>query len=200
MTTKPRHDRSNALHTLLTIVAVGAGGLLLLLLILAAVGGSLFQIPRQGMPPEMAGLAVGRTAPELSAEGWINGEPAEYEGKITLVQGFFYDCPYCWQEAPEIAKLHKKYGDRVQFVALSSDPPSDQAKVQQFVAENHLTYPVGYGAIETLIGFEAQAFPVLWIVGSDGTVIWNLSEEGNQSLEEAIKAALAPKQPVRQKA
>lgn len=192
MTTEPRFDRSNALQTVLTIVAVGAGGLLLLLLILAAVGGSLFTIPPQSVPPEMAGLAVGRTAPELSAEAWINGEPAGYDGKVTVLQGFFYDCTYCWQEAPEIAKLHKKYGDRVQFVALSSDPPSDEARVQEFVNENHFRFPVGYGARETLIRFEVMAFPVLWVIGPDGTVVWNRAEEEKQSLEEAIKAALVP--------
>jgi hypothetical protein len=193
MPAQARFDRSSALQTVLTIVAVGAGGLLLLLLILVAVGGSMFQGPTRGMPPEMAGLAVGRTAPELAAEGWINGEPISYGGKVTVVQGFFYDCRFCWQHAPELVKLHEKYGDRVNFVALSTDPPQDQAKVQEFVDENRVTYPVGYGAIQTLIGFEAQAFPVLWLVGPDGTVIWNMAEEHQQSLEDAIEAALSPK-------
>jgi thiol-disulfide isomerase/thioredoxin len=199
MTTESRFDRSNALQTMLTVVAVGAGGLLLLLLILVAVGGSLFEVPRAGMPAEMAGLAIGRTAPELQAEGWINGEPTAYEGKVTVVQGFFYDCPYCWQEAPELAKLHASYGDRVQFVAISTDPASDQAKVQEFVDQNHLTYPVGYGAIDTLIRFEAQAFPVLWLVGPDGTVMWNMAEEEKQPLEDAIEAALAPRSSTQRK-
>lgn len=193
MPAESRFDRSSALQTVLTIVAVGAGGLLLLLLILVAVGGSLFRVADQGMPPEMAGLAVGRTAPELAAEGWINGKPADYDGKLTVVQGFFYDCRFCWQEAPELVKLHEKYGDRVNFVALSTDPPQDQDRVQEFVDENRLTYPVGYGAIQTLIGFEAQAFPVLWLIGPDGSVIWNMAEEPKQSLEDAIDAALTPK-------
>jgi Thioredoxin-like len=193
MPVESRVDRSSALQTVLTVIAVGAGGLLVLLLLLVAVGGSLFQVPERGMPPEMAGLAIGRTAPELAAEGWINGEPADYDGNLTLVQGFFYDCRFCWQEAPELVELHEKYGDRVNFVALSTDPPQDQALVQEFVDENRLTYPVGYGAIRTLIGFEAQAFPVLWLIGPDGTVIWNMTEEPKQSLEQAIEAALTPK-------
>jgi len=192
MSSQTRFERSSALQTVLTIVAVGAGGLLLLLLILVAVGGSLFEAPPRGMPPEMAGLAVGKAAPALAAEGWINGEPAGYSGNLTLVQGFFYDCRFCWQEAPEIVKLHEKYADHVNFVALSTDPPQDEARVQEFVDENGLRYPVGYGAIQSLIGFEAQAFPVLWLIGPDGTVIWNLAEEPKQSLEEAIEAALGP--------
>ncbi|MBA3312134.1 MAG: TlpA family protein disulfide reductase [Planctomycetota bacterium] len=192
MATQPRFDRSHALGTALKIVALAAGGLLFLLLVLVVVGGSLFEPPR-GMAPDMAGLAVGKTAPALAAEGWINGEPEAYDGKITLVQGWFYDCPFCWQEAPEIADLHAKYGDRVAFVALSPDPPSDIEKVQEFVDKGGLKYPVGYGARDTLVGFEAAAFPVVWLVGSDGTVIWNGAVEGEQSLEQAIKAALSPR-------
>jgi hypothetical protein len=193
MPAQSRSDRSSALQTVLTIVAVGAGGLLALLLILVAVGGSLFRLPDQGIPPEMAGLAVGETAPDLGAAGWINGEPGSYDGNLTVVQGFFYDCRFCWQEAPELVKLHDKYGDRVNFVALSTDPPQDQAKVQEFIDENRLRYPVGYGAIQTLIGFKAQAFPVLWLIGPDGKVIWNMTVEPKQSLEDAIEAALSPK-------
>ncbi|HEX6985844.1 MAG TPA: TlpA disulfide reductase family protein [Planctomycetaceae bacterium] len=147
-----------------------------------------------GVDPAMAGLAVGRPAPPIAAEGWLNGEPSDLAGKVVVVHGWFYDCPYCWQEAPRVAALHEKYGDRVAFVALTTDEAADLPKVEEFVAKGGMKYPVGYGfdAAMTLVrGFEAQAFPAVWVVGPDGTVLWNRSLEGEQSLEEAIRAALA---------
>lgn len=186
-----RTGRANALQVVLTVVAVAAIGLLLLLVVLAAAG-SYFFAP-QGVDASLAGLAPGKTAPAITAETWINGEPASLDGKVVVVQGWFYDCPYCWKEAPELAELHRKYADRVEFVGLSTDRADEAAKVEEFVATNKLKYPIGYGynAAYTLIrGFEAQAFPAVWVIGRDGTVRWNRSLEGKQSLEEAIQAAL----------
>lgn len=189
-----RTDRTSALQVLLTIVAVAAGGLLLLIVVLAATGSRMFVIPQPAMDPAMAGLAVGKAAPEIKAEAWVNGEPETLDGKVVVVQGWFYDCPYCWKEAPEIARLHEKYGDRVAFVGLSTDRTEDADKVKEFVSENGLKYPVGYGYDSHVTlgrGFEATAFPAIWVVGRNGAVVWNLASQGERSLEEAIEAALA---------
>jgi thiol-disulfide isomerase/thioredoxin len=188
-----RSGRANALQVLLTIVAVAAIGLLLLLVVLAAAG-SYFFAEHPGIDAAMAGLAPGNPAPAVAAEAWLNGEPPSLDGKVVVVQGWFYNCPYCWKEAPHLADLHRKYADRVEFVGLSTDGVEDAEKVQDFVATNHLQYPIGYGydAAATLMnGFEARAFPAVWVIGRDGTVRWNRSLEADQSLEEAIKAALA---------
>lgn len=182
-------DRANALRVVLTIIAVAAGGLLLLLVILAVVGGNLFTTTSPGIDPA-AGLAVGKTAPAIGAPAWINGEPGELDGKYIVVHGWFYDCPYCWKEAPHVAELYEKYGDRIAFVGLSSDAPEQEELVKEFVSKTGIKYPVGYGAIKTLIGFDANAFPALWIVGPDGRVVWNRAVEGKQSFEEALEAAV----------
>lgn len=149
--------------------------------------------PSGGMDAAMAGLSVGKPAPAIEADGWINGEPSSLDGKVVVVHGWFYNCPYCWDEAPHIAQLHEKYGDRVSFVALTTDRLEDRELVEEFVDEGGMKYPVGYGhaaALTLMQGFEASAFPVVWVVGPDGTVVWNRSREGQQSLEEAIQAAL----------
>ena len=191
MPSSSRPDRLGALRTLLTIIAVAGAGLLLLLMILVATGAHLFEPARQAIPAAMAGLAVGQSAPAIIAEGWVNGEPDELDGRVTVVQAWFYECRYCWQEAPEIASLHEKYVDRVSFVALSPDPVETRPQVEDFVARNRIGYPVGYGAAESLVlGFDVQAFPSVWVVGRDGKVVWNRSLEDKQSLEEAIVAAL----------
>ena len=59
------------------------------------------------------------------------------DGKVVVVQGWLYDCPYCWREAPEIVRLHQKFGDRVSFVGLSSDLAED-AVSDKFVDRCHV--------------------------------------------------------------
>jgi len=188
----PRADRSNALRVVLTILMAGAGGLVLFLVVLVAAG-IYFSAVDGGMDPALAGLAPGKPAPAIAADAWVNGEPSSLDGKVVVVQGWFYNCPYCWKEAPKIAELHEKFGDRVAFVALSSDPGDDAAKVEEFVSTNKVAYPVGYGmnaAVTMDRGFEGRAYPAIWVIGKDGMVLWNRSLEGDQSLEEAIEAAL----------
>lgn len=144
-------------------------------------------------PSEQArgGLAVGAGAPEIAASAWINGEPEELEGKVLIVHGWFLACPYCWTEAPELGDLARSYaGTDVRFVALSPDDPSRADEVREFVTKGGLSYPVGYGATETLLGFEAEYFPAVWVVGRDGKVTWNKGYEGYVTLEEAIERAL----------
>lgn len=146
-----------------------------------------------GMDPAFVGLAIGRQAPAIEADAWINGEPSSLDGQVVVVHGWFYNCPYCWDEAPHVAELHQRYGDRVAFVALTTDRLEDRDLVEQFVDAGGMEYPVGYGraaALTLMEGFEATAFPVIWLVGTDGTVIWNRAQEGEQSLEQAIQAAL----------
>ena len=182
---------SRALETLLKIIAIGAGGLLLLLVIAVTTGVFNRFLPPPPIDPEVFGLAVGRPAPPIEAAAWINGQPEHTGDKPTVVQAWFYNCPYCWQEAPELAALSQEFDDRVSFVALSPDPVSSEKLVQEFVETNNIEYPVGYGARDTLIGFEIQAFPSVWLIGADGKILWNRALEREQSLEEAIEAALA---------
>lgn len=186
-------SRSSTIPTILGGLALVAALGIVALLALVAYFVYVLQAGGGGMDPAMAGLAVGKPAPAIAADAWVNSEPSSLDGKVVVVHGWFYNCPYCWEEAPHVAALQKKYGDRVAFVSLTTDGVEDRELVEEFVAEGGLTHPVGYGhdaALTLMRGFEASAFPVVWVVGSDGHVVWNRSLEGEQSLEEAIEAAL----------
>lgn len=180
-------SRSRGLEVALKIVAVAAGGLLLVLLYFFATGLS----RRSSIDPAVFGLAPGEKAPIIAASAWMNGQPHDLGDKPMVVQAWFYNCPYCWQEAPEIVALSREYGDRVDFVALSPDPVSDKELVTEFVEANNIEYPVGYGATKTLAQFNVRAFPAVWLVAADGTVLWNRAMHNEQTLEEAIEASIA---------
>ena len=185
---RPNSVASRVLSALLTVLA---GVALLILVALAAllVWGN---VAGNKVDPTRGGLVPGREAPPIAATGWVNGEPEPTAGRVTVVHGWFLACPFCWQEAPSVAALHREFASQgVTFVALTPDEADALPAIEGFVEKNGLEYPVGYGAIETLAGFEAQYFPAVWVVGKDGRVVWNKAMERRTSLEEAIRAALA---------
>ncbi|MEM7812669.1 MAG: TlpA disulfide reductase family protein [Planctomycetota bacterium] len=146
---------------------------------------------------QMGGLAVGSPVPAIGAEAWVNGPPpADYDGKVIVVHGWFLNCPYCWEEAPGLGDLARSYaGSDVEFVGLSPDEVSRASAVQEFVEKGGLPYPVGFGARDALLGFEAEYFPAVWVVDRTGKVVWNKAYEPYVSLEEAIEQALAGDEP-----
>ena len=179
----------STLQTVVTAVVMVAGAVLLALVIL--VGAAMFSVGSGHGNTADVLLPPGRALPPLRAEGWINGEPGDLTGTVTVVDAWFYGCGPCWRAAPEIAALHAKYARRgVAFIGLTPDPATDIDAVQQFIDRNGLKYPNGYGALQTLIDLDAQYFPAMWVVGRDGRVLWNSDQEHRQSLDDAIAAAL----------
>jgi thiol-disulfide isomerase/thioredoxin len=141
----------------------------------------------------IGGLAVGKTAPPVNAGAWLNGEPPSAEsmqGKVRVVHGWFTACPVCWREAPELVRLHKKYGEsQVVFLGLTPDGEDILSHIEGFLDKNGITWPNGYDARQTLIDFDVTGFPCVWVIDAQGKVVWN--RDSRESLEEGIEAALA---------
>jgi len=168
-------------------------GLFLGLAAIVACGPLLWSIGTGGSDPR-AGLAVGQPIPRISGAGWFNSaEPPETDlhGKVLVVNAWFLACPNCHRGMPDLVELHKQYGDNpdVVFIGLTPDPEDDRDEVARFLETYRVTWPNAFGAIETLIGFQAEYFPGYWVVGRDGRVVWNKSSRG--SIESAIDSALS---------
>jgi hypothetical protein len=75
------------------------------------------------------------------------------------------------------------------FIGLTGDPGSKKEEMQQFLAETKITWPCGYGAVDTLMALKSEFIPQVWVVGTDGKILWNFDNEG--SLDAAIENALS---------
>lgn len=145
-------------------------------------------------PPmdQRGGLAPGAKAPVIRVAGWLNGpgpEPDALQGEIVVVQGWFTSCIYCRRETPELAATFEKFRDRgVKFISLTFETDERLEAIEAFVSQTGMTWPAGYGAIETLQQFDAEYFPCVWIIDRDGTVVWN--RDSRESLEEALERTL----------
>ena len=144
---------------------------------------------------QTSGLAIGQPMPPIAAAGWINGpgpSAADLKGKVVVVNGWFFLCPYCHEGAPALVELYEKYGERddVVFIGLA-DIPTTRQEVEAFVGKYGIAWPSAYGpADETFFGFDAKAFPAYWIIGRDGKVVWNTDSSHKQSMADALEQAV----------
>ncbi len=137
--------------------------------------------------------SAGDPMPPIVAEGWINGEgptPEELAGHVVVLDVWASWCKYCRLDAPELVQLHEKYKDQgVIFVGLSDESANDLPAMQAYVTSCQYTWPNGYGAGQTLEALKVEAIPRIWVVGKDGTIVWDNWLDG--TIEEAIQKGLA---------
>jgi len=144
---------------------------------------------------EPAKIPLGVPAPPIQAEGWLNGKlpsEAELKGEVVVVDAFGYWCPPCRAEAPELVETHRRYSPQgVVFVGLTPDGSNSLSEISTFVEETGMTWPIGYGAQQSLVAFNVEYFPTLIVIGADGRIAWTNEERGSLgvALDRALRAA-----------
>lgn len=139
-------------------------------------------------------LNVGETAPPLSAEGWINGNPHQdnfLDGKVIVVDAWATWCGPCRMAAPHMVEVYEKFkDDQVAFIGLTSDNEELLPEIKEWLSATGITWPNGYGAYDSLTAFKAEFIPQVWVIGTDGKITWNEDSRSAESLEEGIQRAL----------
>jgi thiol-disulfide isomerase/thioredoxin len=97
--------------------------------------------------------------------------PADFRGKVTLINFWATWCGPCRSEIPDLIALQKKYGDHLQIIGISEDeaPPE---QVKRFVAEMQMNYPVAMTTPEIEKLFPGiTALPTTYVVNPEGKVV-----------------------------
>ncbi len=90
---------------------------------------------------------IGKPAPELKVEAWVNGDPSplsSLRGKVVLLAFWQTWCPHCREELPQLAELYEAYRDRGLVVvgATKNDRRQDEATLKAFLEAHPLPFPV----------------------------------------------------------
>ncbi|HSG69746.1 MAG TPA: TlpA disulfide reductase family protein, partial [Planctomycetaceae bacterium] len=114
-------------------------------------------------------------------------------GEVRVLIAWATWCVPCSRKAPELVELHNRFADRgVHFFGLTAAPEQYRDLILEWLEARKITWPNGFGeqAIETLLAYESDVIPLIWVIGRDGTVVWNRSLEAEEPLEQAIERAL----------
>jgi thiol-disulfide isomerase/thioredoxin len=97
--------------------------------------------------------------------------PADWKGKVVLLNFWATWCGPCRAEIPDLIKLQKKYEGRLQIVGLSDDTGSPQT-VKDFVKQNGMNYPIGFASPELEAKFGGvMGLPTSFLIDTDGRVV-----------------------------
>jgi len=126
------------------------------------------------------GKFKGKTPPELIADegAWINStgvKLADLKGKgVVWVEFSFIKCTGCKRMKPTLVKWHHEWGPKGLTVIDVDDGNQDLLpELKEFVKAGGYPFPVLYDREgRTVAAYGVQAMPVGYLIGVDGTVIW----------------------------
>lgn len=134
----------------------------------------------------------GADAPPIVAQGWLNGEaptPESLAGKVVLIDVWASWCQPCRRATPMLVKLHEQYASRgVVFIGLTTEEKSSLTRIRDFVQGARVKWLIGWGANETVLALGTEFLPTIYVIGADGKLLWNTSQDG--TIEAALEQAL----------
>ncbi|MBL8724619.1 MAG: TlpA family protein disulfide reductase [Planctomycetes bacterium] len=119
--------------------------------------------------------------------------PADYQGKVLLIDFWATWCGPCMAELPHVLKAYEAYHDRgFEILGISLDRDSDRAKLDKVIAEKNMSwrhvYDGKYWQAEIAVLHDVQAIPFTILIGKDGKVV-GTNLRGDK-LSEAVAKAL----------
>lgn len=91
-----------------------------------------------------AGAKVGEDAPDFALKG-ADGKDyklADYKDKVVLIEWWNWECPWCQKSKPVFEELHKKYGEKVVFLAIDSTNWATAEGNAKIAEEQKIAYPI----------------------------------------------------------
>ncbi len=170
----------------------------LLIIILGAIAGTagLYTSGKLKVPNKISAYFFKKPIPELvdfSLPG-LDDEKlklSDWHGKIIVLNFWATWCPPCIREIPLLVKMQTIWQDQgVQFVGVAID---DKDKVQQFIQDQAINYPIMLGQMETIeiakqMGNSHDVLPYTVIINREGSIIKTRAGEVTQTmLNDVIK-------------
>ncbi len=143
---------------------------------------------------------VGRQAPELLNETWLNSGPlhlSDLKGKVVMVEFWTYGCYNCRNVEPYIKQWHKKFAPQGLAVIGVHSPEFDSERdienVKRYVRERGIAYPVAIdNDFATWKNYHNRYWPALYLIDKKGVIRYVHVGEGEYALtEQTIQALLA---------
>ncbi len=145
---------------------------------------------------------LGRPAPEISNEIWLNSEPlrlAELRGKVVMVEFWTFGCWNCRNIEPYVKAWHKKYASQGLVVIAIHSPEfqyeHDVNRVKEYIRDNKLSYAVPIdNEFTTWRKYKNRYWPTLYLIDKRGNIQYiKIGEGAYERTEQEIQRLLAEK-------
>lgn len=90
-------------------------------------------------------------------------------GRITVLDFWFISCRPCRAERPKLNEIVAEFGDRVRFIAFSTD---SEPRLREYLESNPFKYEIVADSEPIARSFGVQSFPTHLIVDATGNIVW----------------------------
>ena len=145
---------------------------------------------------------VGKTITAFKAKKMDGAEvnfPADYKGKVVMLDFWATWCGPCMAEVPALTKAYQEFQPKgIEILGISLDQPKSDDKVKSVTAEKNMTWPQVYDGkgwqAEIAMLYGINSIPAALLVDGDtGTILAAENSLRGNALEETWKKALAEK-------
>lgn len=143
---------------------------------------------------------LGKAPPEIvsTKDQWLNTSEAltlaALKGKVVWLEFGFLKCPPCQKMVPVMARWHKENSDKgLVILDIDDGGVDDLDEVKKDVAEKGIRYPLLWDKdSKNCEKYGLQVFPRAYLIGVDGTVVWEgYPNENLEAIEKAMAAEFA---------
>ena len=149
-----------------------------------------------------AQIPSGRRAPGFSLMDVLTlkqHDIQDYRGKVVLIDIMRTDCPHCQALTKTLEQVKAKYGEKIQILSVVN-PPDDQTKVRNYVADYKLSNPVLFDCGQMAVSYlqvgpknPTVNVPHLFIIDKGGIIRQDMAENAGGGLGlPNITAAIDP--------
>lgn len=93
------------------------------------------------------------------------------QGKVLFVNFWASWCGPCELEAPDLQKLHEKYGDKLVMYGLNSTKYDKERAARQFVTDHELTFPILMDRDGKVTdSYKVDTFPTTFVIDQNGII------------------------------
>lgn len=144
---------------------------------------------------ELRYLRIGKTAPEIAAEG-VDGAKfklSDHRGKVTVVVFWASWCGPCMAMVPHEREMVEKFKDRV-FILIGVNGDGDRAKAKETMIKEKMTWPSfwngnkgGDGPISK--AWNVHGWPTIYVLDAKGVIRFKnvIGKELDKAVEELLK-------------
>jgi thiol-disulfide isomerase/thioredoxin len=79
-----------------------------------------------------------------------------HPGKVIILEMFGQNCPHCIKEIPTLKRIKKRYGNRVEVIAIHSQGVLSPSAGRRFISKHRVNYPVTDGSRATELQYFIQ--------------------------------------------